>query len=187
MNSAAKDALLRIEKAILEWPLVSWLVHGVDRLAHRLLWLWGRVRFGAMVRNRGRGCVCHWNADLKFPKNITLGDGVVIGTNVSIGAHSPVHIGHRVRISRDVIIESAGLDFSSACPPYAHTSKPIVIDDGAWIGARAMVLGGVTIGAYAVVAAGAIVTKDVAANSIVGGVPAKVIGTVVPSSSESSN
>lgn len=175
-----KHMLLLAERRLLEFPLFRWPILWVDQLARRILWLWGRLRFGAKIRRRGLGCVCHWNADLKFPRNITLGDGVVIGVNVSIGAHSPVDIGHRVRISQDVIIESAGLDFADAQPPYPHVSRPIVIEEGVWIGARAMVLGGVTIGAYAVVAAGAVVTKDVPAYAIVAGTPAKVIGATKP-------
>lgn len=98
-----KNALLRIEKNLLQWPLVRWPIVGIDRLIRRLLWFWSRLRFGAIVRKRGSGCVCHWNADLKYPQNITLGDGVIIGVNTSIGAHSPVHIGDHVRISRDVM------------------------------------------------------------------------------------
>lgn len=54
-------------------------------------------------------------------------------------------------------------------------SHPIVIGDRAWIGANATILTGVTIGENAVVAAGSVVTKDVPANCLVGGVPAKVI------------
>jgi acetyltransferase-like isoleucine patch superfamily enzyme len=57
-------------------------------------------------------------------------------------------------------------------------SKPIVIKRNAWIGAAATILPGVTIGENSVVAAGAVVTKDVPPNTIVGGVPAKVIKTI---------
>lgn len=62
------------------------------------------------------------------------------------------------------------------------TPKPIHIKKGAWLGARCLVLPGVTIGEGAVVAAGAVVVKDVAPNSVVGGVPAKVIPSIVLSS-----
>src|SRR5688572_13672435 len=155
-----RSALLKVESSVLRWAPVRWIVQGFDWAVRRFFWLWGRVRFGALVRNRGSGCVCHWTSELKYPENISLGDGVVIGTNVSIGAHSPIRIGNRVRISTDVIIESAGLDFNDAHPPYSHVSHPIVIEDGVWIGARAIILGGVTIGCYSVVAAGAVVTRS---------------------------
>ena len=55
---------------------------------------------------------------------------------------------------------------------------PIVVKDNVWIGAHATILAGVTIGENAVVAAGAVVTKDVPANTIVGGVPARVLKTI---------
>ena len=181
-----KKILLMIERGVLRFSLFRWLIVGVDRLARRLLWLWGRMRFGALVSNRGAGCVCHWNVDLKYPQNISLGEGVVIGVNVSIGAHSKVEIGDRVRISRDVVIETAGLDFSALTPPYTHKSSPIMIGHGVWIGARAMVLAGVTIGEYCVVAAGAVVTKSMPPYSLVGGVPARVIGRLNVVESEAS-
>jgi acetyltransferase-like isoleucine patch superfamily enzyme len=173
-----KKSVLNLERALLDFLPVRFLVWFVDATARRLLWLWGRIRFGALVRNRGEGCVCHWNANLKYPENISLGDGVVIGANATIGAHSPVRISHRVRISEDVIIESAGLDFAEAKPPYAHVSRPIEIDEGVWIGARAIVLGGITVGAYSIIAAGAVVTGSIPPYSIAGGIPARVIGSV---------
>lgn len=179
-----KSRLLKIERAMLSSPLLRWPTIGLDTLVRRILWVWGRIRFGVLVRNRGLGCVCHWNADLKYPQNITLGDGVVIGVNVSIGAHSKVQIGDRVRISRDVMIETAGLDFSALTPPYPHKSSPILIEQGVWIGARAMILAGVTIGEHCVVAAGAVVTKSVPPYSVVGGVPARVIGQLNVAESE---
>jgi acetyltransferase-like isoleucine patch superfamily enzyme len=55
--------------------------------------------------------------------------------------------------------------------------RPLVIDEYAWIGSRATILGGVTIGRGAVVRAGAVVTQDVEPNSVVAGVPATVVGT----------
>jgi acetyltransferase-like isoleucine patch superfamily enzyme len=179
-----KRPLQKLEKRVLQQLFIRWPILGLDRFVRRLFWLWGRLRFGAAISNRGDGCVCHWNADLKSPENIALGNGVVIGLNVSIGALSPVRIGDHVRISRDVMIESAGLDFTDGCPPYQHVSLPIVIEEGVWIGARALILGGVTVGAYSVIAAGAVVTRSIPAFSIVAGVPARVIGTIRPAYSE---
>ncbi|KQR80239.1 hypothetical protein ASG07_15725 [Sphingomonas sp. Leaf343] len=90
----------------------------------------------------------------------------MIGPETVIGARSPVVLEDHVRISQGVTIETATLDLSQPTP-YPHISRPITIEHGAWIGTGAMVLGGVTIGRYAVVGAGAIVTKDVAPHQIV--------------------
>jgi len=154
---------------------LRYLVLGLDILPRRVMWLWGHVRFAALVRNQGRGCNCHWGAEIKGASNLVLGDGVVIGTNVVIGAHSPVRLGNNVRLSRDVIIETAGLDFAGKATPYAHISAPISLEDDVWVGAGAMILGGVTVGRGAVIAAAAVVTRDVPAGAVVAGVPAKVV------------
>ena len=106
------------------------------------------------------------STQFKYRKNITIGHQVMIGPDTTVGARSPVVLEDHVRISQGVTIETATLDLSQPTP-YPHVSKPITIEHGAWIGAGAMVLGGVTIGRYAVVGAGAIVTKDVAPHQIV--------------------
>lgn len=173
-----KRTLLKMERTVFRNQLFFPLVWLVETTFRRLLWAWGRIRFGTLVQNRGLGCVCHWTVELKYPDNLKLGDHVVIGTNVSIGAHSPIHLGDHVRISTGVQLETAGLDFADGKPPYAHVSAPIRVQEGAWIGSRAIILGGVTIGRYAVVAAGAIVTKDVPDYAVVAGVPAKVVKIV---------
>lgn len=167
--------LLKVEGTVAQAPLFRELILLPEALISRTLWGWGRLRFAALVKNRGHRCVCHWQADLKYPENLILGDRVVIGVNASIGAHSPIRIGNNVRISRDAQIESASLDFSSGPPPYRHVSQPIVIEDGVWIGTRAIILGGVHIGANSVVAAGSIVTRDVPTNALVGGIPARIL------------
>ena len=170
-----KKIFLYAELYLLRFPLLSYLIRLIDSVVRRALWLWGRIRFGTLIKNRGIGCVCHWAVDLKYPENIYLGKGVVIGVNASLGAHSQIRIGDFVHISRDVHLETAGLDYKNRFPPYAYVSQPITIDKGVWIGSRATILGGIHIGEYAVVAAGAIVTKDVPPFAIVGGVPARIL------------
>ena len=88
---------------------------------------------------------------------ITIEDNVLIGPKVNL------------------ITENHPLDPTDR---RALICKPIVIKRNAWIGAAATILPGVTIGENAVVAAGAVVSKDVPANTIVGGVPAKIIKTI---------
>lgn len=173
--SSLKTAVLRAESALFSsWPVRA-LVATLALIAMRIGWLWGRVRFAALVRNKGLGCVCHWTAELKYPENLVLGQRVVIGVNVTLGAHSPIRLDDHVRISKDVVIETAGLDFSTTTPPYPHISAPVTVREGAWIGTRAIILGGVTIGRHAVVAAGSVVTKDVPDGAIVAGTPARVV------------
>jgi acetyltransferase-like isoleucine patch superfamily enzyme len=125
---------------------------------------------------RAEGLVCHWSVEIKCPENLTLGKDVIVGPGSVLGAMAPIRLGNHVRLSRDVIVETAGLDFKAGKPPYRHDARPIEIGEGVWIGARAIVLGGVTIGACAVVAAGSVVTHDVSPGDIVGGTPARVLG-----------
>lgn len=147
----------------------------IDTVVRRTLWLWGHWRRAVLFPHQGDGCVCHWNCEIKYLERIVLGNGVIIGVNVVLGGTGGITLGDHVRISRDVIIESAGLDFSGRQPPYKHVSAPIVIEDGVWIGARAMILGNVTVGRGAVIAAGSIVTRDVPAGAVVAGIPARPI------------
>lgn len=104
----------------------------------------------------------------KHVENISIGEHVMIGPHVTIGAHSRVVLEDYVRISQGVLIETASLDLSQPVP-YPHVSRPTTLKRGVWIGAGAMVLGGVTIGEYAVIGAGAVVTKDVPPHAIVVG------------------
>lgn len=108
--------------------------------------------------------VCHWTAEIKYPERIRLGRHVVIGPGCVLGAHGGISLGDHVHVSKDVMIETAGLDFG-APPPFPHVSKPISIGAGTWIGARAIVLGGVTIGENCVIGANAVVAKDLPAGS----------------------
>ncbi|MBQ6244275.1 MAG: Coenzyme F420 hydrogenase/dehydrogenase, beta subunit C-terminal domain [Bacteroidales bacterium] len=99
--------------------------------------------------------------------------GGSINENVQITAADTVEIGKEATIGRDVVIRS--YDGHTICQPGYRKSAPIHIGEHVWIGQGATILKGVTIGDGAVVASGAIVTKDVPANSLVAGVPAKVI------------
>ena len=116
--------------------------------------------------------------------NNAVGD-VFIGDNTRIGIHctviGPVTIGSHVNLAQGITVTALNHNFDDATKRIDEqgvSTKPVVIDDDVWIGANAVILPGVTIGQHAVVAAGAVVTRDVPPNTIVGGVPAEVIRTI---------
>ncbi len=113
--------------------------------------------------------------------NNAVGD-VVIGEYTRIGIHNtiigPVCIGNHVNLAQGITVSALNHNFedsSRRIDEQGISTKPVVIDDDVWIGANAVILPGVTIGKHCVVAAGAVVTKDVPDNCMVGGVPAKIL------------
>lgn len=89
---------------------------------------------------------------------------------------APVKIGKNVQIGPRVSFETVNHDLKSEeARKRETTSLPITIEDGVWVGANVVILGGVTVKTGAVIAAGSVVTKDVESRTIVGGVPAKKI------------
>lgn len=106
---------------------------------------------------------------------IRIGDNTVINRETYLDGRCPLYIGNNVNISHQTLIQTLTHDAQS---PFFHcTVQPVVILDHVWIGARATIMPNVTIGEGAVVAAGAVVTKDVAPYTIVAGIPARAIGT----------
>ena len=110
---------------------------------------------------------------------IEVGKAVSINTGAILDGRGGISIGDYVMIGPNVCIASSNHNYKDRTAPVplqGHILQPVRIEDEAWIGANATILGGVTLGKGAVVAAGAVVVKDVPENSIVGGVPAKKIG-----------
>lgn len=112
-----------------------------------------------------------------FGKNIQIGKNVFINACCHFQDHGGVTIGDDCQIGHNVVF--ATLNHGLA-PDDRKTTypAPIVLGKNVWIGSNATILQGVTIGDNAIVAAGAVVTKDVAANTVVGGVPAKFIRNI---------
>ncbi len=113
------------------------------------------------------------SANVWVPWNLMAGEYVAIDRNVYLYSADKITIGSKVAISDGAFICTASHDISYASRPL--TTAPITIEDGVWIGARAFIMPGVTIGEGAVVAAGAVVTKNVEPWAVVGGNPAKVL------------
>ena len=113
--------------------------------------------------------------------NNAVGD-VTIGDYTRIGIHctviGPVCIGHHVNLAQGITVTALNHNFADTnrrIDEQGISTKPVVIGDDVWIGANAVILPGVTIGRHVVVAAGAVVTKDVPDSCVVAGIPAKVV------------
>ena len=112
-----------------------------------------------------------------YGQNITVGKNVFINSGCCFQDQGGIEIGDNALIGQQVVIATLNHDL---IPEERGSMFPssVKIGNSVWIGAHATILPGVTIGNGAVVAAGAVVTKDVPENTVVGGVPAKVIKTI---------
>lgn len=141
---------------------------------------WGEYRYnkrGIFTLKENANFYCH---DMKIHSgakisveegaSLSLGSGY-INNNCEIRQPSSITIGENVAISSEVIIRDNDAHQINASCQKQH----IIIGNHVWIGMRAIILKGVTVGDGAVIAAGAVVTHDVPANTLVGGVPARVI------------
>lgn len=109
---------------------------------------------------------------------ISIGDHSMLGADSIIGSEAEVIIGNDVLMGPRVLIYTSnhGTDLGSPMRLQPSKAAPVQIGNDVWIGARCIILPGVTIHDGAVVAAGAVVTHDIPPNAIAGGVPAKIIG-----------
>ena len=122
--------------------------------------------------NRTLGLMPPFNTD--FGKNIHIGKNVFINSGCKMQDQGGIYIGNDVLIGHNACLLTLNHDADPENRADMHP-KPIHIEDKAWLGSNVTVLPGIRIGEGAIVAAGAVVTKDVPANTVVGGVPAKVI------------
>jgi acetyltransferase-like isoleucine patch superfamily enzyme len=107
--------------------------------------------------------------------NIDVGRAVFIGYDCAFTGHAPIEIADEVMIAHKVNLITAGHPVEPHRRRACITAEPITIDQNVWIGAAATVLPGVRVGAGSVVAAGAVVTRDVPPATLVAGVPATVV------------
>lgn len=139
------------------------MLQGVDRI---------RIGDDVLVRDGA------WLATESAASSLSIGAGTYIGHRCHLHAIDPVSIGARCVLADNVMISSA--DHDRLRRHQVHASGPVVIGDDVFIGQNAVVLGGVSIGDGATVAAGAVVIRDVAAGAVVGGVPARELTSSKP-------
>jgi len=160
---------------------------------------WFMRLLAPLYQHRGKHSVIHRSARMDTPpyRVFSLGDysviesfacinnavgDVIIGDHTRIGLHNtiigPVDIGNHVNLAQGITVTALNHNFSDTnkrIDKQGVSTNPVTIEDDVWVGANAVILPGVTIGEHCVVAAGAVVTKDVPPHSLVAGVPAKVI------------
>jgi len=125
----------------------------------------------------GRQSRLYLGVRVSYPKNLFLGHHVSVGDNTFIRNGAQVLIGDYTQIAAGVVITTGHHPVGGL---YRHRSenRPIRIGTNVWIGTGAVILGGVSIGDHSIVAAGAVVTNDVQPQTLVGGIPARVIKPV---------
>ena len=163
---------------------------------------WFMRLLAPLYQHRGKHSVIHRSARMDTPPyrlfslgnysviesfaciNNAVGD-VIIGDHTRIGLHNtiigPVDIGNHVNLAQGITVTALNHNFSDTnkrIDEQGVSTNPVTIEDDVWIGANAVILPGVKIGEHCVVAAGAVVTKDVPPHSLVAGVPAKVIKNI---------
>ena len=177
---------------------IDWVI--MNQVETRPRWF---VRLLAPIyQHRGKHSVIHRSARMDTPpyRIFSLGDysviesfacinnavgDVMIGNHTRIGLHNtiigPVEIGSHVNLAQGITVTALNHNFDDTqkrIDEQGVSTNPVTIEDDVWIGANAVILPGVTIGNHCVIAAGAVVTKDVPPHSLVAGVPAKVIKNI---------
>lgn len=124
----------------------------------------------------GKNTIIYGGSEIKEPYNIKIGDGSIIGDDCKLDGRNGIIIGKNVNFSTGVWIWTEQHNPQSPSFSCDYEGAPVIIGDRAWLSCRTIILPGVTIGEGAVIAAGAVVTKDVEPFSIYGGIPARKIG-----------
>ena len=122
----------------------------------------------------GRASSVHWHTRFYAPHGVSIGNHSIIGNDVFLDGRFGIIIGDNVNIGGETAIFTAEHDPND--PDFAMVGSHVTIEDYVYIGSRSTILPGVHLAKAAVVAAGAVVTKDVPEYTIVGGVPARKIG-----------
>jgi acetyltransferase-like isoleucine patch superfamily enzyme len=147
-----------------------------------------RILAKRVFKSCGEDVVIHHNVLFNSGRNIELGDGVFLNRDVMLDDRAPLTIGDHTMIAAGVVIEThthAYDDFSVPLPRGGRIPAPVHIGANTLLGYKVAVMAGVTIGNRSIVASNSVVTKDVPDRTVVGGVPARIIKTIVPRAGDS--
>lgn len=169
LGDVIQKVIIRIKTIMLEFN-VLWLHMMFNLPSHNLrsfFAMWSGIKIG-------KGSTIHTHCRFYNPKNITIGKDSIIGEFSVLDGRDKLIIGNHVDIASQVMIYNSEHDINDKY--FSPIIAPVEIDDYVFIGPRVIILPGVKVGKGAIVAAGAVVTKDVPPYAVVGGVPAKIIG-----------
>ncbi len=151
------------------WLLISALIYKLP------IWWIRELFIKIFLKSLGKDCFFMRHCVFVNPSNISIGNNVILNKNVMLdGRGGKLVIADNVDIAQETNIWTLEHDVQS--PVHKEIAGDVTIDTFVWIASRATILPGVHIGEGAVVGSGAVVTKDVPPYTIVGGVPAKIIG-----------
>lgn len=152
----------------LKSTFINWLIANIPVMPIRLVVY---KLFGMKI---GNGSNLYWGLEIRGSRHIEIGEDTSIGHDCKLDGRFKLIIGNHVNLSSEVMIWTAQHEINDL--KFKAVGSAVEICDWAWISTRAIILPGIRIGRGAVVAAGAVVTKNVEDYEIVGGVPAKHIG-----------
>lgn len=145
-----------------------------DVLPHIPLWTWRKMILRHIGLSIGKKTFISKRNHFINPNNLTIGCNSHVNSGCILDARGNITIGNNVSISHKVNLMTGSHDINNK--KFKGVFRPIVVEDYVWIGVNSTILQGVHIGKGAIIAAGAVVTKDVSPFTIVAGIPAKEIG-----------
>jgi maltose O-acetyltransferase len=168
-NQVGQKVINRFSSYVMDFELMvlRWVSHVPSHLFRRSFYQLSGMKIG-------KGSTVHMWANFFDPSGISIGEDTIVGDHAFLDGRAPLLIGSHTDIASSVMVYNSEHDLEKE--DFAARTESVQIGDYVFVGPRAIILPGVKIGKGAVVAAGAVVTKDVPDFAIVGGVPAKVIG-----------
>jgi len=168
-NELVQKLISRLYNILLEFEVYLLHLSGSIPFHHirRLVYRSGGIKIG-------NGSSIHMYTRFYDPKNISIGEDSIIGEHAVLDGRDQLIIGNHVALASDVMIYNSEHDINDR--DFKPITEKVVIEDYVFIGPRAIIMPGITIGKGSIVAAACVVTKDVPPFAIVAGVPAKIIG-----------
>ena len=168
-KEVAQKAVSRLANIFLDFELMllRWIGHIPSHTIRLLCYNLAGIKIGKVS-------AIHMWASFFNPANITVGEDTIIGDHAFLDGRASLTIGSHVAFASSVMIYNSQHDIEDK--DFTAISKPVAIEDYVFLGPKSIILPGVRIGKGAIVAAGAVVTKNVAPFKIAGGVPAREIG-----------